>query len=283
MFAHLTRCGGASAARAATAQGAAAGAAWSGSSTSNSSSSTVSSAPPLSSIPRRAFAVKNMQDADHCYGLAEGVRLARAMAANRFDEMVDVALNMNLDPRKPNQMLRGIAALPHGTGQKVVVAVFAKGAKALEATEAGADIVGGDELAKEILDGKMAFTKVIATPDMMGVVGKVARVLGPRGLMPNPKVGSVTMNVAEAIKAARHGQVEYKCERAGIIHAPVGRLSIGDDALVDNITALVESINDAKPPGAPKGTYIARCHVSTCQGPGFPVNVRLPPFRMKRM
>lgn len=206
------------------------------------------------------------------YALEEAIKLIRARATAKFDETVEVSMNLGVDPRHADQMVRGVVELPHGTGKTVRVAVFAKAAKADEARAAGADVVGDDELASEIQNGRMDFDRVIATPDMMGVVGRLGKVLGPRGLMPNPKLGTVTMNVSEAIRAAKAGQVQFRVEKAGIVHAGVGKASFGEDKLLDNIRAFVDAINKAKPQGA-KGTYVKKVSLSSTMGPGVKIDL----------
>ena len=211
-------------------------------------------------------------DRDSQYDLGEAIRMVQEKATAKFDETVEFAVCLGVDPRHADQMVRGVVALPHGTGKTTRVAVFAKDDKAKEATEAGADIVGAEDLAESIKKGEMNFDRCIATPDMMPVVGRLGKILGPRGLMPNPKLGTVTPNVAEAIKAAKAGQIEYRAEKAGIIHAGVGRVSFTSDALTDNIKSLVDALQKAKPAAA-KGTYFKRMSISSSMGPGVKVNV----------
>jgi large subunit ribosomal protein L1 len=207
-------------------------------------------------------------DTNKSYTLDEAIRLIKANAKAKFDETVELSLNLGIDPRHADQMVRGLTNLPNGTGKTVRVAVFAKGAKAEEAQAAGADVVGAEDLAEQVQAGKMDFDRCIATPDMMGLVGRLGKVLGPRGLMPNPKLGTVTMNVAEAIRSAKGGQVQFRAEKAGIVHAGVGKASFTEEALVGNIKAFVEAINKAKPAGA-KGTYLRKVSVSSTMGAGF--------------
>ncbi|MBB4266054.1 50S ribosomal protein L1 [Roseospira visakhapatnamensis] len=204
--------------------------------------------------------------------LAEAVSMIKDRAKAKFDETVEVAMNLGVDPRHADQMVRGVVSLPHGTGKTVRVAVFAKGDKADEAKAAGADIVGAEDLMAEIQGGTINFDRCIASPDMMGVVGRLGKILGPRGLMPNPKLGTVTPNVADAIKAAKAGQVQFRVEKAGIIHGGVGRVSFSDDQLMDNIRAFVDAIIKAKPTGA-KGTYVRKIAISSTMGPGLRVSV----------
>lgn len=211
-------------------------------------------------------------DREKNYDLAEAVKLIKQNASVKFDETVELAMNLGVDPRHSDQMVRGMVNLPNGTGKSVRVAVFAKGDKAQEATDAGADVVGADDLAEKVQNGEIDFERCIATPDMMAVVGKLGKILGPRGLMPNPKLGTVTPNVAEAIKGAKGGQVEYRVEKAGIIHAGIGKVSFSEDALVENVRALVDVVNKAKPSGA-KGTYIKKVSLSSTMGPGLKLDV----------
>jgi large subunit ribosomal protein L1 len=206
------------------------------------------------------------------YQVQEAVKLIKSRASAKFDETVEMAMNLGIDPRHADQNVRGVVTLPHGTGRSVRVAVFAKGAKAEEAKSAGADIVGDDDLAAKVQAGEMNFERCIATPDMMPVVGRLGKVLGPRGLMPNPKLGTVTNDVAAAVKAAKGGQVEFRAEKAGIIHAGVGKVSFSEEALVDNVKAFYGAISRAKPSGA-KGTYIKRVSLSSTMGPGLTVEV----------
>jgi len=206
------------------------------------------------------------------YDVAEAVKKIKAGANAKFDETVEISMNLGVDPRHADQNVRGVVSLPHGTGKSVRVAVFAKGPKAEEAQAAGADVVGADDLAEKVQAGEIDFDRCIATPDMMPVVGRLGKVLGPRGLMPNPKLGTVTADVAAAIKAVKGGQVEFRVEKAGIVHAGVGKASFGDDALVENVKAFVDAISKAKPSGA-KGTYIKRVSLSSTMGPGLRVEL----------
>jgi large subunit ribosomal protein L1 len=207
-------------------------------------------------------------DRDKFYGLTEAVKLIKGGAVAKFDETVEISLNLGIDPRHADQMVRGVVELPHGTGKTVRVAVFAKGDKAEEARKAGADIVGAEDLAEKVQAGEMNFDRCIATPDLMGLVGKLGKVLGPRGLMPNPKLGTVTMNVADAVTAAKAGQVQFRAEKAGIVHAGIGKASFNEGALVDNVKAFIDAINKAKPSGA-KGTYLKKISLSSTMGPGL--------------
>jgi len=202
--------------------------------------------------------------------LPEAIKLVKANATAKFDETVEIAVNLGVDPRHADQNVRGVVSLPSGTGRDVRVAVIAKDAKAAEATAAGADIVGAEELVERIQGGFMEFDRVIATPDMMALVGRLGKVLGPRGLMPNPRVGTVTPNVAQAVKDAKGGSIEFRVEKAGIVHAGVGKASFTEDALLANVRALVDALNKAKPTGA-KGTYVQRISLSSTMGPGFKV------------
>jgi large subunit ribosomal protein L1 len=202
----------------------------------------------------------------------EAVKLVKANAKAKFDESVEIAINLGVDPRHADQQVRGVVNLPSGTGRDVRVAVIAKDAKAAEATAAGADIVGAEELVERIQGGFMEFDRVIATPDMMALVGRLGKVLGPRGLMPNPRVGTVTPNVAQAVKDAKGGAVEFRVEKAGIVHAGIGKVSFTEDALLLNIRALVEALNKAKPSGA-KGIYMRKISLSSTMGPGVKVDL----------
>jgi large subunit ribosomal protein L1 len=209
-------------------------------------------------------------DHDKIYEIEEAVKLVKERAKAKFDETIEVAINLGVDPRHADQMVRGVVTLPNGTGRNQRVAVFAKGAKADEAKAAGADIVGADDLAEKVQKGEIDFDRCIATPDMMGVVGRLGKVLGPRGLMPNPKVGTVTMDVAGAVKAAKGGAVEFRVEKAGIVQAGVGKASFGEQALVENVRTFVDSVVKAKPQGA-KGTYLKKISLSSTMGPGVKI------------
>ncbi len=206
------------------------------------------------------------------YPLDEAVQLVKASASAKFDETVEVAMNLGVDPRHADQMVRGVVSLPHGSGRSATVAVFAKGAKADEAKAAGADIIGAEELAAEVAKGKINFDRCIATPDMMSVVGRLGKVLGPRGLMPNPKVGTVTMDVTQAVKDAKGGAVEFRVEKAGIVHAGVGKVSFDEKAIRENVRALIDSVMKAKPVGA-KGTYLKKVSLSSTMGPGVKISL----------
>ncbi len=211
-------------------------------------------------------------DTQKLYGVDEAIALAKANATSKFDETIEIALNLGVDPRHADQMVRGVVTLPAGTGKDVRVAVFAKGDKAEEATKAGADVVGAEDLMETIQGGTINFDRVIATPDMMGIVGRLGKVLGPKGLMPNPKLGTVTPNVAEAVKAAKGGQVEFRVEKAGIIHSGIGKASFTEADLRKNFDAFVDAIVKAKPAGA-KGKYVKKAALSSTMGPGLKLDV----------
>jgi large subunit ribosomal protein L1 len=204
------------------------------------------------------------------YDVAEAVKLVKARATAKFDETIELSINLGVDPKHADQMVRGVVSLPSGTGRSLRVAVFAKGAKAEEAKRGGADIVGAEDLAEQINKGVIDFDRCIATPDMMGIVGRLGKVLGPRNLMPNPKVGTVTMDVTQAIKDAKGGAVEFRVEKAGIVQAGVGKASFTEDAILANVKAFVDSVMKAKPAGA-KGTYMKRISLSSTMGPGVKV------------
>jgi large subunit ribosomal protein L1 len=202
----------------------------------------------------------------------DAVALVKANAKAKFDETIEIAMNLGVDPRHADQMVRGSVTLPNGTGKNVRVAVFARGAKADEATAAGADIVGAEDLMETVQGGKIEFDRCIATPDMMPIVGRLGKVLGPRNLMPNPKVGTVTMDIKEAVQAAKGGQVQFKVEKAGVIHAGVGKASFDEKKLVENVRAFVDAVSKAKPSGA-KGTYMKKVALSSTMGPGVSIDV----------
>ena len=210
-------------------------------------------------------------DRDKSYGVDEAVKTVKANASAKFDETVEIAINLGVDPRHADQQVRGVVNLPSGTGRDVRVAVFAKGPNADAALAAGADVVGAEDLVERIQGGFMDFDRVIASPDMMALVGRLGQVLGPRGLMPNPKVGTVTPNVAQAVKDAKGGAIEFRVEKAGIVHAGIGKASFTDEALTANIRALVDALTKAKPTGA-KGTYIKRVSISSTMGPGVKID-----------
>ncbi|MHB1206077.1 MAG: 50S ribosomal protein L1 [Rhodospirillaceae bacterium] len=209
-------------------------------------------------------------DRNTSYSVVDAVKLLKEHAKAKFDETVELAMNLGVDPKHADQMVRGVVALPHGTGKTMRVAVFAKGDKAKEALEAGADLVGAEDLAEKITAGEMNFDRVIATPDMMGVVGRLGKVLGPRGLMPNPKLGTVTADVKNAVKNAKAGEVQFRVEKAGIVHAGIGKASFSAEALQDNVKAFVDAILKAKPAGS-KGNYIRKISVSSTMGPGIKI------------
>jgi large subunit ribosomal protein L1 len=206
------------------------------------------------------------------YKVDDAMKLVKETATKKFDETVDAAINLGVDPKHADQVVRGAVVLPHGMGKAVKIAVFAKGDKAREAQEAGADIVGAEDLAEKIQGGFMEFDKVLATPDLMGVVGRLGKVLGPRGLMPNPKVGTVSMDIARAVKEQKAGKVEFRVEKAGIVHVPFGKASFEPDKLKANFTAIMEIIYKAKPQTA-KGVYVKNVTVSTTMGPGIKVDI----------
>jgi len=209
-------------------------------------------------------------DRNKLYKLDEAIKMVKSRASAKFDETIEIAINLGVDPRHADQMVRGVVNLPNGTGKTVRVAVFAKDAKADEARKAGADIVGAEDLMEQIQAGKIDFDRCIATPDMMPLVGRLGKILGPRNLMPNPKVGTVTPDVAGAVKAAKGGAVEYRVEKAGILHAGVGKVSFTQEALMQNIKAFTDAVQKSKPAGA-KGTYVKRVAVSSTMGPGVHV------------
>lgn len=211
-------------------------------------------------------------DKSKLYSLKEAVKLVKENANAKFDETVDLAINLGIDPKYADQMVRGVCALPNGTGKTVRVAVLAQGEKADEAKAAGADIVGAENLIDSILSGKVEFDRCIATPDMMGMAGKVARILGPKGLMPNPKLGTVTMDVAGAVKKAKAGEVQYRAEKNGIVHAGIGKVSFSEDAIYENAKTLIDAIIKAKPSGA-KGTYMKKICISSTMGAGVHVDL----------
>jgi len=222
-------------------------------------------------MPKQAKRIKAWTgDRAALHSVAEAVKLVKENAKAKFDETVEIAVNLGVDPRHADQQVRGVVALPSGTGRDVRVAVIAKDAKAEEAKAAGAEIVGAEDLVERIQGGFMEFDRVIATPDMMALVGRLGKVLGPRGLMPNPRVGTVTPNVAQAVKDAKGGSIEFRTEKTGIIHAGVGKASFTEEAILANVKAMVDALNRAKPSGA-KGTYIKRISLSSTMGPGFKI------------
>ena len=211
-------------------------------------------------------------DRNRFYGVDEAISLVKSNATAKFDETVEVALNLGVDPRHSDQMVRGVVSLPKGTGKDVRVAVFAKGGKADEAKAAGADVVGAEDLMERVQGGQIDFDRVIATPDMMGIVGRLGKVLGPKGLMPNPKLGTVTMDVTKAVNDAKSGQVEFRVEKAGIVHAGIGKASFSETDLKENFTAFMDAIVRAKPSGA-KGKFIKKVAVTSTRGPGVKVDL----------
>lgn len=221
----------------------------------------------MAKLGKRTKAAREGLDHEKLYGLDEAVKMVKERATAKFDETVEIAMNLGVDPRHADQMVRGMVSLPNGTGKTVRVAVFAKDAKADEAKAAGADIVGSDELAADIMAGKINFDRCIATPDMMPVVGRLGKILGPRNLMPNPKIGTVTPDVAAAVKSAKGGAVEFRVEKAGILHAGIGKASFSEEALTENVKAFADAVFKAKPTGA-KGTFVRRVALSSTMGPG---------------
>jgi len=219
---------------------------------------------------KRTRAIREAVQGKSLLPIGEAIALVKSHANAKFDETVEIALNLGVDPRHADQLVRGSVNLPNGTGRSVRVAVFAKGPKADEAKKAGADIVGAEDLMETIQGGTIDFDRCIATPDMMPIVGRLGKILGPRGLMPNPKVGTVTMDVAQAVTDAKGGQVQFRVEKAGIVHAGVGKVSFDDGKLVENVRAMVDAINRAKPSGA-KGTYLKKVSISSTMGPGVSV------------
>jgi large subunit ribosomal protein L1 len=223
-------------------------------------------------VSKKKKALATTIDREKLHGVDEAIALAKANATSKFDETIEVALNLGVDPRHADQMVRGVVSLPKGTGKTVRVAVFAKDAKAEEARAAGADVVGAEDLIEAITNGNIDFDRAIASPDMMGLVGRVAKILGPKGMMPNPKLGTVTPNVAQAVKDAKGGQVEYRVEKAGIIHSGIGKASFAAEDLRANFDALVGAVVKAKPAGA-KGKYLRKAAISSSMGPGIKIDV----------
>jgi large subunit ribosomal protein L1 len=221
---------------------------------------------------KRLNAARAQVDSRRAYPLDEALQLIKSLSKAKFDETIEVAMNLGVDPRHADQMVRGVVTLPNGTGRSQRVAVFARGAKADEAKAAGADVVGAEELVTEVQGGRIDFDRVIATPDLMPLVGRLGKVLGPRGMMPNPKVGTVTMDITNAVKGAKGGSVEFRVEKAGIVQAGVGKASFSADQLAANIRAFADAVNKAKPPGA-KGHYINRVAISSTMGPGVKVDL----------
>lgn len=226
----------------------------------------------MAKLGKRLKAAHEGLNRDALYGLDEAVKIVKTNATAKFDETVEIAVRLNVDPRHADQMVRGVVSLPKGTGKTLRVAVFAKDKAADAAKEAGADIVGAEDLMEQVQKGEIDFDRCIATPDMMGVVGRLGKILGPKGLMPNPKLGTVTPNVAEAIQAAKGGQIEFRVEKAGIIHAGVGKASFAEADLAENVKALVAALSKAKPSGA-KGKYFEAIALSSTMGPGVKVEL----------
>src|SRR5450759_5029698 len=222
-------------------------------------------------IGKRLKKAREGVDREKLYPLADAIKMVKERAKSKFDETVEIAINLGVDPRHADQMVRGVVTLPNGTGRTVRVGVFARGAKAEEAKAAGADVVGAEDLVEKVQGGTIAFDRCIATPDMMPLVGRLGKVLGPRGLMPNPKVGTVTMDIVGAVKASKGGSVEFRVEKAGIVQGSVGKASFGQEELIENIAAFVDAVAKAKPQGA-KGTYIQRVAISSTMGPGVKVD-----------
>jgi len=225
----------------------------------------------MSKIGKRLKSAREGVDREKAYAVDEAVKVVKERAKAKFDETVEVAMNLGVDPKHADQMVRGVCNLPNGSGRTQRVAVFAKGPKAEEAKAAGADVVGAEDLVEQVSKGTINFDRCIATPDMMGLVGRLGKVLGPRGLMPNPRVGTVTMDVTSAVKGAKGGAVEFRVEKAGIVQAGVGKASFGDQQLVENIRAFVDAVAKAKPAGA-KGTYVKKVSLSSSQGVGVKVD-----------
>jgi large subunit ribosomal protein L1 len=225
----------------------------------------------MATLAKRMAAAVEKIDRKKAYSVSEAVKLVKENATAKFDETIEVAVNLGVDPRHADQMVRGVCALPSGTGRSVRVAVFAKDAKADEAKAAGAEVVGADDLMAKVQAGEIDFDKVIATPDMMPVVGRLGKILGPRGMMPNPKVGTVTNDVAEAVKNAKGGAVEFRVEKAGVVHAGIGKASFSQDALEANVRAFLDAVAKAKPSGA-KGAYVKKIALSSTMGPGVKID-----------
>ncbi len=226
----------------------------------------------MAKIGKRSAAARAVFEGKANLSVEDAVKLIKSAASAKFDETLEIAMNLGVDPRHADQMVRGVVQLPHGTGKTVRVAVFARGAKADEAKAAGADIVGAEDLMETIQSGKIEFDRCIATPDMMPLVGRLGKILGPRNLMPNPKVGTVTMDVKAAIEAAKGGEVQFKVEKAGVIHGGIGKVSFSEDKLAENVRAFVDAVTKAKPAGA-KGTYVKKVSLSSTMGPGVSLDL----------
>jgi large subunit ribosomal protein L1 len=226
----------------------------------------------MTKIAKRTAKAREAVSGKHNVPVAEAVALVKANATAKFDETFEIAMTLGVDPRHADQMVRGVVALPNGTGKTVRVAVFARGDKADEATAAGADIVGAEDLMETIQSGKIEFDRCIATPDMMPIVGRLGKILGPRNLMPNPRVGTVTMDIKAAVEAAKGGEVQFKAEKAGVVHCGIGKASFDEAQLVENVKAFVQAVNRAKPTGA-KGTYLRKIALTSTMGPGVTVDI----------
>ena len=226
----------------------------------------------MAKIAKKKAAARAAFEGKANLSVADAVKLVKDTASAKFDETIEIAMNLGVDPRHADQMVRGVVQLPAGTGKDVRVAVFARGPKADEAKAAGAEVVGAEDLLESIQGGKIDFDRVIATPDMMPLVGRLGKILGPRNLMPNPKVGTVTMDVAQAVAAAKGGEVQFKAEKAGVVHAGIGKVSFDADKIAQNVRAFVEAVNRAKPTGA-KGTYVKKVSISSTMGPGVSIDV----------
>ncbi|MBY6049600.1 50S ribosomal protein L1 [Vannielia litorea] len=226
----------------------------------------------MAKLGKRTRAAREAFEGKHDLSVEEAVALVKGNASAKFDETVEIAMNLGVDPRHADQMVRGKVSLPNGTGKEVRVAVFARGEKADEAKAAGADVVGAEDLMETVQGGKIDFDRCIATPDMMPIVGRLGKVLGPRNLMPNPKVGTVTMDVKEAVEAAKGGEVQFKAEKAGVVHAGIGKASFDEAKLIENVRAFVDAVSKAKPTGA-KGTYMKKIAISSTMGPGVSIEV----------
>ncbi len=226
----------------------------------------------MAKLGKRTAAARETVDRDAVYTIDQASALVKSNATAKFDETIELSMNLGVDPRHADQMVRGVCNLPNGTGRTVRVAVFARGPKAEEATAAGADVVGAEDLMEQVQSGNINFDKVIATPDMMPIVGRLGQVLGPRGMMPNPKVGTVTMDVTKAVNDSKGGAVEFRVEKAGIVHAGIGKASFTEEAIAENVRALVNAVVKAKPSGA-KGAYVKRISLSSTMGPGVKIDM----------